>query len=177
MSMTDPRPRIDGADLDLLRAFEPVVRYTAGESFLPMSVETYVAAAVLMRSRDEDDDLLAERGSIAAGSLTDQLEKGANERDYLTVAGVREEARQAVGFRHLGGRLARVGYLSRLVDALFSMSLLARGRVPGSLARRSVAEYRALAASGTTHPYYGRVVRTGTWTALQYWFFYAFNDW
>jgi hypothetical protein len=186
MSASAPRPRIDGPDLDLLRAFEPIVRYTAGESFLPMSVETYVAVASKLRSRNEDDELLAERGSIAADSLADDLEKGGQERDYLTVAGIREEsvaaifraeARQAVGFRHLGGRLARVGYLSRLVDALFSMSLLARGRVPGSLARRAVAEYRTLAGVGSTHPYYGRVVRTGTWTALQYWFFYAFNDW
>ncbi len=27
------------------------------------------------------------------------------------------------------------------------------------------------------HPYYGRVVRTSGYVALQYWFFYPFNDW
>ena len=54
---------------------------------------------------------------------------------------------------------------------------VARGRVPGSLARRAVLRYRALSTDADTHPYYGRVVRTATWTALQYWFFYAFNDW
>ncbi|MCB0182648.1 MAG: hypothetical protein KDE31_00205, partial [Caldilineaceae bacterium] len=31
-------------------------------------------------------------------------------------------------------RLARVGYISRFIDALFSLSLLARGRVPGDSA-------------------------------------------
>jgi hypothetical protein len=40
-----------------------------------------------------------------------------------------------------------------------------------------VQRYRSLASDDATHPYYGRVVRTATWTALQYWFFYAFNDW
>jgi len=34
-------------------------------------------------------------------------------------------------FRAGLGRLARVGYSSRFVDALFSISILARGRVPG----------------------------------------------
>ena len=34
-----------------------------------------------------------------------------------------------------------------------------------------------MSTESTEHPYYGRVVRTATWTALQYWFFYAFNDW
>ena len=38
-----PRPPIDAPDLELLRAFEPVVRYTNGEAFLPMSVATYLA--------------------------------------------------------------------------------------------------------------------------------------
>jgi hypothetical protein len=27
------------------------------------------------------------------------------------------------------------------------------------------------------HPYYGRCVRAGGYVALQYWFFYPFNDW
>ena len=34
-------------DLQLLRAYEPVVKYTEGELFFPMAVEPYVAAASL----------------------------------------------------------------------------------------------------------------------------------
>ena len=37
-------------------------------------------------------------------------------------------------FRAGRGRLARVGYISRFVDALYSIALLARGRVPGEAA-------------------------------------------
>ena len=44
------RPPIDAPDLELLRAFEPVVRYTLGEAFLPMSVATYLAQAAHLRS-------------------------------------------------------------------------------------------------------------------------------
>lgn len=184
--MTTPRPRLDAADLELLRAFEPVVRFTRGETFLPMSVETYVAAAARIQVGSEGAEVrVAEPGALSARSLGEEPVHAG--REYLTVAGTSEPAditelfrlrgRQAVGFRHRGGRLARVGYTARLVDALFSISLLARGRVPGSLARVAVERYRALAGEEGSHPYYGRVVRTATWTALQYWFFYAFNDW
>jgi hypothetical protein len=183
-----PRPRLDAADLDLLRAFEPVVRYTKGESFLPMSVATYLASAVRMRSDGSGrHQALGSLGDQTELTLTDGESDGATARDFLTVAGTgadddvaaifQRESRQAVGFHSGGGRLARVGYASRVIDALFSISLLARGRVPGSLARRSVVHNKAMAAENAAHPYYGRVARTATWTALQYWFFYAFNDW
>ena len=182
------RPRLDGADIDLLRAFEPVVRFTRGESFLPMSVATYLASAVRMRSEGKGRrQVVGTEGALSELTLSDTATDGVAARDFLTVAGAGDddavarlfdrESRQAVGFHSGGGRLARVGYASRLIDALFAISLLARGRVPGSLARRAVRRYRSMSAEGTTHPYYGRVVRTATWTALQYWFFYAFNDW
>jgi hypothetical protein len=181
------RPRLDAPDLELLRAFEPVVRYTRGESFLPMSVATYLSSAVRMRSDGSGHRVVGAAGELSDLTLTDASTDGAAVRDFLTVAGTgndddvaaifQRESRQAVGFHSGGGRLARVGYASRLIDALFAISLLARGRVPGSLARRAVLRNKAMAAQSAEHPYYGRVVRTATWTALQYWFFYAFNDW
>jgi hypothetical protein len=183
------RPRLDAADIELLRAFEPVVRFTKGESFLPMSVSAYLASAARMRSDGSGRHHVVEMdGALSERTLSDGISDGVGARDFLTMAGTGRdedivarmfdrESRQAVGFHAGGGRLARVGYTSRVIDALFAISLLARGRVPGSLARRAVQRYRSLSAENTAHPYYGRVVRTATWTALQYWFFYAFNDW
>jgi hypothetical protein len=184
------RPRLDAADEDLLRAFEPVVRFTRGESFLPMTVDAYIGAALRLRAgRRGRDTVLAERGSLTPETLGDAPDAGGGPvgREFITVAGggdaddvvdlFRPGPPQAVGFRHVGGRLARVGYTARLIDAVFSLALLARGRVPGSLARRAVARYRSLVRDEPRHPYYGRVVRTAGWTVLQYWFFYAFNDW
>jgi hypothetical protein len=75
------------------------------------------------------------------------------------------------------GRLARVGYTSRILDALFSVSLLARGRVPGDLATAAAEGYHLLLASDDRHIYHGRVVEEGGWIVLQYWFFYLYNNW
>jgi hypothetical protein len=75
------------------------------------------------------------------------------------------------------GRLARVGYGSRLIDALFSVSLLARGRVPGEAAIAAEKIYRRFQEQGEPLRYYGRVVRQNSWIVLQYWYFYVFNDW
>ena len=79
-------------------------------------------------------------------------------------------------FRAGRGRLARVGYFSRFVDALYSIALLARGRVPvRSAAAASVAYERIMAER--EYRYHGRVLRQDGWIVLQFWLFYPFNDW
>ncbi|HEX5039687.1 MAG TPA: hypothetical protein VFW95_06110 [Candidatus Limnocylindria bacterium] len=173
-------------DLDLLRRHEPIVRYTLGETFFPMDVTTYMAAATLWeRLPDGIVRALAAPGELDAISLSEKL-TGVTGFTYLNVATevpptevarsfLAGERLQAVGFHRGPGRLARVGYLSRLVDALFALSLILRGRVPGGIAHQSAAWYRHL--ESPPHRYYGRVVREGGWTVLQYWFFYAYNDW
>ena len=175
-----------GDDLELLRRHEPIVRYTLGETFFPMDVTTYMAAASLYeRLPDGTVRSLARPGELNPTTLSSTL-SGVTGFTYLNVATEAPPAElarsflsgqklQAVGFHRGPGRLARVGYLSRLVDALFALSLILRGRVPGGIARQSAAWYRHLEAP--PHRYYGRVVREGGWTVLQYWFFYAYNDW
>jgi hypothetical protein len=175
------------ADLELLRRHEPIVRYTQGETFFPMEVGTYLAHATLWE-RDASGQVhaLAQPGELTETNIG-ELVAGAAGRTFLNVAteaSAADMARailpgqraQAEGFRRGPGRLARVGYLSRFVDAGFAGSLLLRGRVPGGIARSSALWYRATARQGP-HPYYGRVYRDAGWTVLQYWFFYAYNDW
>jgi hypothetical protein len=41
----------------------------------------------------------------------------------------------------------------------------------------SALRYQAMQAEVERYVYYGRVVRAHGWIALQYWYFYAFNDW
>ena len=43
-------------DAELLRAFEPVVRFTSGEQFFPMDVERYVSACSLWLYHPDDHD-------------------------------------------------------------------------------------------------------------------------
>jgi hypothetical protein len=79
---------------------------------------------------------------------------------------------------HAGrGRLARVGYISRFVAALFSLTLLLRGRVPGDTAIAAALSYAYLQKQDERYCYYGRVRRENGWIILQYWFFYPFNNW
>jgi hypothetical protein len=175
------------ADLELLRRHEPIVRYTQGETFFPLEVGTYLAHATLWE-RDATGRVraLAQPGELNETNIGELVADAAG-RTFLNVAteaSAADMARailpgqrvQAEGFRRGPGRLARVGYLSRFVDAGFAGSLLLRGRVPGGIARSSALWYRATARDGP-HPYYGRVYRDAGWTVLQYWFFYAYNDW
>lgn len=91
----------------------------------------------------------------------------------------RQKERDAVEhrFRAGRGRLARVGYFSRLIDALFSISLFGRGRVPGDAAGAAELGYLKSLERNERYCYYGRVVQQGPWLVLQYWFFYFYNNW
>ena len=79
---------------------------------------------------------------------------------------------------HAGiGRLARGGFLPRLVDGLFSLSFLLRGRVSAATAAAAELDYNEIFKENKKYTYYGRVVRENGWTILQYWFFFCFNSW
>lgn len=182
----------DSTDLALLQRFEPVLRFTKGERFFPMDVERYVessslwvqrpnqeALCLLSKNELELDDLAQplpdEFGAVHFLKLTEPL--NAAEMALYTLQRSRSE-RQSEDVFHAGrGRLARVGYISRLVDAGFALTLLARGRVPGDNAAAAIINYRYLQDQEESYRYYGRVVRENGWIILQYWFFYMFNSW
>lgn len=180
------------AHIALLKRFEPVIRYTRGEQFFPMDVERYVAACSLwvQRSGEEPiclipkEELTLERlaqphpdepGAIHYLKLTDPLSAGElaaySLQELLASRGSQEV------FRAGRGRLARVGYISRFIDALFTITLLARGRVPGDTAAAANIAYKRILTEEEHYCYYGRVVRQNGWIVLQYWFFYLFNNW
>ncbi len=184
-------------DLALLRAYEPVLRYTAGELFLPTSVEAYLAKCSLWaddggsRRRRRVEELVA-AGELTPGGLAAAGVRHRNRPLYLRfvqeqltraeVAAWRREDRPRLRGK---ARFAAVGVLARLIDAFVRLSLLVRGRVPGGLvaaAHRLAAAALAQAGeqpdrAGAVRTAYGRVLRTGGYTVLQYWYFYPFNDW
>ncbi|HEX2186179.1 MAG TPA: hypothetical protein VHN78_11815, partial [Chloroflexota bacterium] len=96
---------------------------------------------------------------------------------FLLNEGVRRLREPKRTFRAEIGRLARVGYVARLLDALFSLTLLLRGRVPGDAAAAAALLYRRMQQRDERYVYYGRVVRQHGWVALQYWYLYLFNNW
>ncbi len=176
------------SDLELLQRHEPIVRYTYGENFLPMDVGAFVANARLMVRRDDGEVVeVIPAGGLTLDLLAAPIADAPPGRQFLSVASEKtaselaptllQRRQQPAQFRRGPGRLTRVGYLSRLVDAFFSLGLLLRGRVPGALAHDAISRYRDIVGDETTHPYYGRVVREAGWIVLQYWYFYSFNDW
>src|ERR671913_317341 len=183
------------ATMALLRRFEPVIRSTMGDKFYPMDVEPYVRACSLWVQRPGEEavcvvpggelslDRLAQQPMDEAGAVhflkfTDNHDLGPDargKRAFLRRAKDRKESTRA--FRAGRGRLARVGYFSRFVDALYSIALLARGRVPGESAAAASVAYERIMSEQEHYRYHGRVVRQDGWIVLQYWLFYPFNDW
>jgi hypothetical protein len=183
--MVEERASVDVDDLRLLRAFEPVVRLTQGEFFLPVGVDEYVRNCSLWAQRpDGEVERLAEPGTLDL----DELARRGLERDGpgFSLSGIttdrtrREKIRawlhtERPKFR-AGSRLAEVGLLGRSIDTLSRGSLLVRGAVPGGSAMASLQLQNA-----TLEPdrpvYHARVIRDRGWIICQYWFFYSFNNW
>lgn len=159
------------------------MRLTRGEYFFPVSVERYVERAALWADDGTGTDRVrAEPATVRLGTLGRGSDtEGVGESLSGVVTGtksrrVRLRAADRPPRLRGGSRLAVVGLLARLVDALNRLSLLFRGSVPGGSAARSfLLQQEHLAPDEPT--YYGRVLRDGHWLVLQYWYFYAFNNW
>jgi hypothetical protein len=172
--------------LALLRQYEPIARFTHGEQFYPLDVERYLARCSLWVQRpNEPPTLLLPRGQLTPARLVAPDDEHPGAVQYLSFvdpvgpATVRAFYRSSSlkDFRAGRGRLARVGLVARIADVLFSVTLLARGRVPGGLAVAAALAYQQMQADQPRFTYYGRVAEQDGYTVLQYWFFYAFNDW
>jgi hypothetical protein len=172
------------SDLALLRAYEPVVRYTRGELFLPTAVGPYVAQCGLW-------------SGVHGGKQTALVEPGELTLERLSAEGVRHRDRPLFlrfvdrpfgraayrSWRRLRSerlsaapRFTTTGVFGRLVDAGVRASLLLRGKVPAGATAAAETMYREQLET-KRFTYYGRVVREGGYACLQYWFFYAMNDW
>ncbi len=165
-------------------AYEPIVRYTQGELFFPTAVGPYAAQCSLWAGTAErKSELIAPVGALSLERLCEAAKLHRDRPLYMRFVeeplGRREYRRWR---RHspqrlsTAGRLTTTGIAGRLIDAGVRASLLVRGKVPAGLTAAAHISYRAHLEPGR-FPYYGRVVREGGYICLQYWFFYAMNDW
>jgi hypothetical protein len=171
--------------LTLARRFEPVVRYTEGELFLPMPVERYVEAAALFRRApgQKAPELVAPATKINLSTLVSYAGHGDGtdlELHFvdkpLSRAAYRRWRHRPDRPRFQGGSpFAMVGMFGRLVDSIMRFSLIVRGKVPGGFAAAAHVRYQEAGSLAPT--YYVRAVRDAGYLVLQYWFFYAMNDW
>jgi hypothetical protein len=181
------------SDYDLVRRYEPILRFTEGELYFPSDIDRYVASSSLwVNHRDGRGEQLLAEGEVTLENLGEMrpLPPGAVEHlRFVGPASLQAEMRRALRERTFGGRarrrgwvpgqgrLARVGLLSRVIDAGFALTLLGRGRVPAAVASLAEKKTRAIDASGEIYAYYARVIRDGGWIGLQYWYFYRYDDW
>lgn len=187
----DPAERSRAEDLALLRSYEPVLRFTRGELFLPMAVARYLERCSLWRSpaarrptRRAQPELVCAPGQLTPSRLAQ--ESGPSSRDlWLRFVAHPLRRREFRAWRRAQGRarlapgtsrFAAVGLIGRLIDAVLRLSLLLRGRVPGGTAAAAEQSYREV-ADPEGCPYYGWVSRDRDFVVLQYWFLYAMNDW
>ncbi len=184
----------------LLRRFEPVLRFTRGEQFYPLDVAPYVRACSLWVQRGNEEPVcVVPRGDLSLDNLAQQpldefgavhylrftdpksfrevYSRGAREELQRRRRLTEEDDKTKKIFSTGKGRLARVGYTSRFADALYEIALLARGRVPGESTAAGSIAYGRIMDEGEHYVYHGRVLRHNGWIVLQYWLFYAFNDW
>lgn len=185
----------DDERLALLERFEPVLRFTHGELFWPQSVDEYVRGSRLVAPRRER----AHRRSSPASRTV--VERGELDLDVLARVG-REHPTDALWLERVdrpltGGEVRRwrkegreqgrprfpstsrywaVGILSRLLGTLAGLSLLVRGSTPSGFVAAADVAYRQC-PSAERPCYYGRVVEADGWLVVQYWYFYAMNDW
>jgi hypothetical protein len=171
-------------DLDLLRAYEPIVRYNFGELFFPTHVDGYLAVCdLLVGTSERDREVIVPVGELTADRLAAATAKP-GETLYLRLVQhplspielARWRVRPGREIFHAPGRLARVGLFARLVDAGFSASLLLRGTVPGGTAGAAQIKYAAARERDPRYVYFGHVVRADGWIVLQYLYFYFMND-
>ncbi len=173
-------------DLELLRRYEPVVRYTHGEFFFPMETGAYVAGCDLWAvDAAGRRTLVVPAGELTLEALPEWRRRVPDQALYLrfvqeplsgiALAQGRDRAKRPRF--HAPSRLSRVGIVARLVDAGFDLSLLVRGTVPGGTVAAAEVKYGAIREQDPRFVYHGRVVRHAGWTICHYLFFYAMNDW
>jgi hypothetical protein len=173
-------------DLDLLRTYEPIVRYTAGELFYPCAVDEYVKSCSLwMTPPHGQPQVLASEGDLDLYTLVQYSGQAEYSGLYMRLVSDPLDGLEYQQWRrrpervpfYAPGRLSRVPLASRIADSLFDLSLLLRGNVPGGTTAAAEIEYRRMYQHDPRRVYYSRVLREGGWIVLHYLFFYAMNNW
>ncbi len=119
------------------------MRYTKGELFFPCAVDHYLARCHLwLADAERKTTLLAKPGDLTPDSLGQFRDIPRDHRLYLQFV---PEPMSAIQYqrwlRHpsrpvlpMPSRLQRIGLITRILDGLFDLALLLRGRVPGGTA-------------------------------------------
>src|SRR3972149_3516437 len=102
-----------GPDYDLVRRFEPILRFTEGELYFPTDVDRYVESSSLwVNHRDGRDEQLMSEGEVTLENLGVQRELLPGAVGHLRFVGpasLPAQRRRALRERNFGGRARRRG--------------------------------------------------------------------
>ena len=88
ISHREPGIRSTASDVEILRAFEPIVRYTQGEKFFPMDVERYLRASSLwLYVPDGLDEEVISEGELTIEELVERRDAPFGSIFYLRFVG------------------------------------------------------------------------------------------
>jgi hypothetical protein len=173
--------------LDLLHTYAPILRFNARENYLPMRVEPYLARCSLWRAYASGRNRLLKtppvtNADLARARVTRQSVlylqfAQPNNLPPVTRDRYWEDEPQRASFQSAIDALGKVVVLGQVFSGLFDFIWALFGELPRGTVASAYQQYRAMSAAERAPTYYGRVVARGDYTVLQYWFFYALNDW
>lgn len=172
-------------DETLVRRHEPVLRFAQGENFFPMPVETFIEQCSLHLFRDEGGDLYIPPGYMLPDYLGEpELSTPAHYLVYAARTPADEEKARVM--QMVLERQATVRgpeFLEFVRDRLqeAAMNLVRAGaqklqpfHLDRAVFERALRNYGGFAAHTPT--YYYRLSEDNGYTVIQYWYFYAYND-
>ncbi len=178
-------------DSELLRKYEPVLRFAKSERFFPMAVEPYLEKCSIFPSGPQG--VVGLLSTLSSESLVTRVGKLQSGEYYLRfVNDPLIDSDIWIWWAVLSAVAISVGwFISRLAgvgDAIL-LSFLAPGVIMDmmsnateTVARKAFRQYQKILETNQQPVYYGRVTerqddKGNNWKSLQYHFFYAFNDW
>ncbi|MFL7791008.1 MAG: hypothetical protein AB8I69_02625 [Anaerolineae bacterium] len=164
--------------IEWVRKYEPVMHFAMGENFFPMNAAGYVSHCSLHAS---DGDMLIPPPFVDLQALAEFPSRD----HFLTYASRRvgktedEEALRRWIERQRTERADFRAFLKELKDKAKSIGvnmakIFLPLKLPVEVRDRAIANYGGIGKNPPT--YYYRVLDDHGYTVLQYWFFYAYND-
>lgn len=140
---------------DLLQKYEPILRFDRDNKVLPMDTAVYVRHCSLWETP---------RAAVS-------LRKPKMIRDWGTLT------RPDLAQHRSDGKSIHYLHFARL-DEITAQAMARQGITvtTGHIIRQGLKQYAAFSEAERTPTYHGRVFYSGRYLILQYWFFYAIND-
>lgn len=156
----------------------PILHFTEGERFFPMSVDEYVAHSRLMKVSDSRLDSVVLSSKVSVEMLDATLPAGTY-LQFVSRHDINKSRLQSLHVKRISSkshRLTYVGIAGRLADTFFRSANIFRSLVPGGVSDAAAMKIKSMNTDNRP-VVYARKTEDKNWVTLQYFYFYAMNDW